>query len=169
MLTSCIERNSNKDDYEVTPDIGKLRREYVLSYNNPIEFESFHHGKDGESLIVYGKYYCLFDSGIVVPGKYNLDDTSKIFRTHNFAEDIAIISNGDTILRKTITKDDFNNILPDHLKRYAIIFDPKFEGYSSDTDMFDFVFSVSVPLTDVGQSMQLSLKRDGQIKIEQGD
>ena len=165
-MASCVDRNSDRDVDEVAPDLGKLRQEYILSYTKPIVFESFHYGKHGESLKVYGKYYCLFDSAIVVPGKYNLDDTTKLFRTHNFAEDVAIISNGDTILKRTITKGDFNGRLPEYLRKYAVLFEPKFEGYDSNTDMFDFFFSVSIPLTDVGQPMLLSLKRDGQVNLE---
>ncbi len=179
-LTSCGQatttqnENSIKDtstvaDDKVTPDLKKLRQEYVETYNKPIEFESTSKGKDGEKLKVLGKYYCLFDSAIVVPGKYNYDDTTKNFITHNFAEDIAIISNGDTILKKTITKRNFINDLPQYLRDYAVIFEPKFEGYDRDSDDFDFSFSISIPLTDVGQLMNLSIKRNGQVNIKKSD
>ncbi|CAN5766653.1 hypothetical protein BH10BAC2_BH10BAC2_31030 [soil metagenome] len=166
--TTNKNQNSNKDtssvaEEEVTPDIKKLRQEYVLDYNKSTEFESFHKGRSDERLKVLGKYYCLFDNAIVVPGKYNFDDTTKSFRTHNFAEDIVIISNGDTIIKRTITKKDFLDKLPQSLKDYAVIFEPKFDGYNSADDVFDFHFSVSIPLTDVGQLMSLSLKRNGQI------
>jgi hypothetical protein len=179
VLTSCgrTKQNKNQDSNsdtstvmdEVTPDLRKLRQEYILSYNKPMEFESFHRGKGDENLKVYGKYYCLFDSAIVVPGKYNLDDTTKNFRTHNFAEDVIIISNSDTILKKTITKKDFADKLSQYLKDYAVIFEPKFEGYDSNTDMFDFDFSVSIPLTDIGQPMILSLKRNGQVSVKDAE
>jgi hypothetical protein len=154
---------------EVTPDIKKLRKEYILSYKKPIEFESLNKGKGSEKIKIWGKYYCLFDNALVVPGKYNFDDTTKSFTTHNFAEDIVIISNSDTILKKTIRKKDFANKLPLYLKEYAVMFEPKFEGYDSNNDVFDFSFSVSIPLTDVGQLMMLSLKRDGHIEIKEAE
>jgi hypothetical protein len=179
VFTSCgqnttAKNQSNKDtitviDDPVTPDIRKLRKEYILSYNKPIEFESLHTGKQGERIKVLGKYYCLFDSAIVVPGKYNYDDTTKTFMTHNFAEDIIVVSNNDTILKKTITKNDFINQLPQYLKDYAVIFEPKFEGYDSTSDTFAFDFSVSIPLTDVGQLMILSLRRSGEITVKEGE
>lgn len=106
---------------------------------------------------------------MVVPGKYNFDDTTKSFTTHNFAEDLVIISNGDTILKRTITKNDFVNTLPSYLKDYAILFEPKFEGYDSSKDVFDFSFSVSIPLTDVGQLMFLSLRRNGQVFVKEAE
>ena len=163
---SCVEKDRDRGDTDVTSDIGQLRREYILTYDKPIEFESVHRGKDFEDLKAYGKYYCLFDSAILVPGKYNLDDTTKSFKTHNFAEEVIIISNGDTILQRTITKRDFHDKLPEYLKNYAVLFEPKFEGYSSSTDVFDFSFSISIPLTDVGLPMLLSLKRNGQINVD---
>lgn len=180
VLTSCDQPKKNRTqssdkgssaaiDEEVTPDIKKLRQAYILNYYKPIEFESFHKGRNDEKIKVWGKYYCLFDSAIVVPGKYNLDDTTKSFTTHNFAEDIAVISNGDTIVKKTITKKVFASKLPQYLKDYAVIFEPKFEGYDSDNDVFDFSFSVSIPLTDVGQLIILSLKRNGQIVIKESE
>jgi hypothetical protein len=175
-LASCGQTTTNKNqnftkdtaaitEEDVVPDIKKLRQDYILSYRKPIEFESFNKGKGGENLKVWGKYYCLFDNAIVVPGKYNFDDTAKSFTTHNFAEDIVITSNEDTILKKTITKKDFLDKLPQYLKDYAVLFEPKFEVYDSVRDVFDFSFSVSIPLTDVGQLMYLSLKRNGQITI----
>jgi hypothetical protein len=179
-FTSCGQTTTNKNqssikdtsviaDEEVTPDIKKLRQDYILSYSKPIEFESFNKGKEDEKLKVWGKYYCLFDNAIVVPGKYNFDDTTKSFTTHNFAEDIVITSNGDTIIKTTITKNDFLDKLPQYLRNYAVIFEPKFEGYDRDRDAFDFSFSVSIPITDVGQLMNLSLKRNGQITVRESE
>jgi len=179
-FTSCGQYATNKIEHstkdtsigiteEVTPDIKKLRQDYILRYRKPIEFQSFNKGKQDEKIKVCGKYYCLFDSAIIVPGKYNFDDTTKNFITHNFAEDVVLISNGDTVLKKTITKKDFMEKLPQYLKDYAVIYDPKFEGYDNDKDVFNFSFSVSIPLTDVGQLMNLSLKRNGQIFITKSE
>lgn len=178
-MTSCGQttddkQNSNKvtfvvSDEEVTPDIQKLRKDYILNYDRAIEFESFNKGRGSENIKVWGKYYCLFDSAVVVPGKYNFDDTTKSFTTHSFAEDLVVISNGDTILKRTITKNDFVNTLPSYLKDYAVLFEPKFEGYDSSKDVFDFSFSVSIPLTDVGQLMFLTLKRNGQVFVKEAE
>ena len=150
-------------------DLKKLRKEYILAYNKPIEFESYHKGKNGEKIKVYGKYYCLFDNGIVVPKKYNLDDTTKTFTTHNFAEDIAVMVNGDTVFKKTITKKIFADNLPNYLKDYAVILEPTFEGYDSDGDIFGFNFSISIPLTDVGEPRLLSIKKNGQMTVHSGE
>jgi hypothetical protein len=59
--------------------------------------------------------------------------------------------------------------LPQYLRNYAVIFEPKFEGYDRDRDAFDFSFSVSIPITDVGQLMNLSLKRNGQITVRESE
>ena len=142
-----------------------MREEYVLSYNKPVVFESGHKGKRGEKIKVIGKYYCLFDSSIVVPGKYNLDDTTKSFRTHNFAEDVTIVIDGDTTIRKTITKQLFTSTLPQYLKKYAVLHEPQFEGYDGESETFDFNFSISVPLSDVGEARKLTIRKDGTVKV----
>jgi len=154
---------SFSSDEEITPDINQLRKEYILSYNKPVEFENESKGKSGEKIRIIGKYYCLFDSTVIVPPKYNYDDKTKSFITHNFAEDILITSNGDTVIKQTITKDDFYSKLPAYLQAYAVIFEPKFEGYDNSNDEFNFSFSISIPLTDIGQEMDLHIKRNGQI------
>ncbi|MBS1589928.1 MAG: DUF4738 domain-containing protein [Bacteroidetes bacterium] len=179
VFASCKQTTTNKPQRsanetsditgEQTPDIKKLRQDYILSYSKPTAFESFNKGKEDEKLKVWGKYYCLFDNAIVVPGKYNFDDTTKNFTTHNFAEDIVITSNGDTIIKTTISKNDFRDKLPQYLKNHAVMFEPKFEGYDPDRDAFDFSFSVSIPLTDVGLLMNLSLKRNGQITVRESE
>jgi hypothetical protein len=151
---------------DVTPDIKNLRREYVQNYKKELKIDTVIKGKSDEKLEILGKYYCLFDNAIVVPGKYNFDDTTKSFRTHNFAENFVIISNGDTVIKKTITKKDFLVNLPQNLRDYAVIFEPNFEGYNSKKDDFEFDFSVSIPLSDVGQLMMLSLRRNGQVIIK---
>lgn len=148
-------------------DLAKLRKDYVLSYSKPIMFKSEHKGKDGERVEVIGKYYCLFDNGIAVPGKYNQDDTTKTFRTHNFAEDVIIIVKGDTSIRRTITKSDFESTLPKYLQRYAVLLEPRFEGYDSEAGVFDFNFSISIPLSDVGESRKLSILTDGTMKVQE--
>jgi hypothetical protein len=158
-----IDATQPPEDGEI--DLKNMRENYVLSYNNPIVFESEHKGKSGEKIIVIGKYYCLFDSSIIVPGKYNLDDTTKSFRTHNFAEDVTIIINGDTSIRKTITKKLLTSTLPQHLKEYAVLLEPQFEGYDDETETFDFNFSISVPLSDVGEARKLTIRKDGTAKV----
>ena len=45
----------------------------------------------------------------------------------------------------------------------SVIFEPKFERYDNSNDEFNFSFSISIPLTDIGQEMDLHIKRNGQI------
>lgn len=164
-VKSAVLTDTTQPAEEGDIDLKKMREDYVLSYNKPVVFESEHKGKRGEKINVIGKYYCLFDSSIIVPGKYNLDDTTKLFRTHNFAEDVTIVINGDTAIRKTITKQIFWGSLPQYLKDYAVLHEPQFERYDGENETFDFNFSISVPLSDIGEARKLTIQRDGTMKV----
>lgn len=152
------------DDQKKWPGIADIRRDYVNNYKSEKEFDSHDEGKPGEEIRVRIKYYCLFDNSIAIPGRYVWEDSTKDFTTHNYAADITIISNHDTIVRKTITKKDFTD-LPSYLEDYAVIFEPVFTGYNTSTDRFDFHFSISIPVTDVGESRKLSIERNGKVII----
>lgn len=148
-------------------DIGQLRQEYVSSYKNSVQLDTAIEGKKGERIRIHGKYHCLFDNAITVPGKYNFDDTTKEFRTHNFIQDLIIILNDDTILNKAVTKQLFVHTLPKYLQEYAVLSDATFEGYDSTRNAVLFNFSLSIPLTDVGEPRKLIVTRSGEINVSQ--
>ncbi len=150
---------------EVTPNITKLRQEYIEAYNKPKFFDSSFKGVGGEQLKVLCRYFCLFDSAIIIPKRYTYEDTTKSFITHSFAYEITILSNSDTILKRTVTKQDFAHLLPDYLRDYSVIFEPRFERNNSKRDAFDFSVSISIPITDVGRLYRFSIKRNGELIV----
>jgi len=87
--------------------IEAVRRNYERSYSRPTTFSGIDEGKPGEEIRIAGKYYCVLNNELSIPEKL-IPDNKQEFKTHEFATDIVIISNKDTILRKTITIKDFN-------------------------------------------------------------
>jgi hypothetical protein len=97
-------------------------------------------------------YYCLLDSALIVPMQYVEDYGILEFITNNYAADIKLFKNNDDeILDTSITKNDFINILkvPDPIK-YRLLFQPI---VSITTDSVAVNFSLSVPLTDIGEEV----------------
>lgn len=171
LIVSCGQNPENKEELSannVSPEdhsFGAIRQRYTQTYSSPIEFSGLDEGKKGEEIKVWGKYYCLFDKGIAIPKKYSQEEVKKDFITHNFAVDIVIISNNDTLIKQTITKKDFTDHLSSELSDYGVFSEPVFLGYDEKNDAFTFHFTISIPVTNIAVSRLLSIKRDGELII----
>ena len=144
------------------PDTKELRKEYISNYNKIEKIDTSFTDSEGKQIRVQTKYYCLFDSAIIVPKQYVWEDTTKNFTTHNFSQDIKIIIDNDTIFNKTITKADFADKLYPDLKKYAVLMFPNF-SYVKEKEIFDFGYSLSIPITDVGKGLGLRINKYGNI------
>jgi hypothetical protein len=146
--------------------IQAVRRNYERSYSQPTTYSGLDDGKPGEEIRIAGKYYCVLNDELSIPEKL-IPDNNQEFKTHQFATDIVIISNKDTIIRKTITVKDFKGNIPSNLSEYGVISEPIFIGYNEQTDQFDFHFKISIPLTNTAISRIASLKRNGALNIRE--
>jgi hypothetical protein len=144
--------------------IEAVRSNYERSYSQPTTFSGLDEGKPGEEIRIAGKYYCMVNNDLSIPEKL-IPDNKQGFKTHEFATDILIISNKDTILRKTITIDDFKGNIPSSLSEYGVLSEPVFIGYNEKTDQFDFHFGISIPLTNTAVSRIAGIKRNGELVI----
>jgi hypothetical protein len=171
-LSSCGEKpkttasfvNAGSDSSILS--IEAVRRNYERSYIQPTTFSGLDEGKRGEEIRIAGKYYCVLNSELSIPEKL-IPDNKQEFKTHEFATDILIISNRDTILRKTITVKDFNGNIPSNLSEYGVLSEPVFIGYNEKDDQFDFHFGISIPLTNIAVSRIAGIKRDGELVIRE--
>ena len=146
--------------------IEAVRRNYERSYTRPTTFSGLDEGKPGEEIRIAGKYYCMVNNELSIPEKL-VPGNKREFKTHGFATDIIIISNKDTILRKTITINDFNGNLPGNLSEYGVISEPVFIGYNDKSDQFDFHFGISIPLTNTAVSRIVGIRRNGELAIRE--
>jgi hypothetical protein len=146
--------------------IDAVRRNYERSYTQATTFSGLDEGKPGEEIRIAGKYYCVLNSVLTIPEKL-IPDNKQEFKTHEFATDILIISNRDTILGKTITVKDFKRNIPSNLAEYGVLSEPVFVGYNEKDDQFDFHFGISIPLTNTAVSRIAGIKRDGELVIRE--
>jgi hypothetical protein len=170
ILTSCGEKPkatasliNAKGDSSIL-SIEAVRRNYEKSYTQPTTFSGLDEGKPGEEIRIAGRYYCVLNNELSIPEKL-IPDNRQEFKTHQFATDILIISNKDTILQKTITVKDFKGNISSSLSEYGVMSEPVFLGYNEKTDQFDFHFRISIPLTNTAVSRIAGIKRNGELAI----
>lgn len=170
ILTSCREKpkvtadKSGGDSTILT--IEDVRRNYEATYNKSGSFTGLDEGKTGEEIRIAGKYYSLPEKDLAIPRKL-IPGGTQDFITRNFATDIFIISNNDTILKKTISARDFKGNLGSNLSEYGVIAEPVFLGYNEKNDQFDFHFGISIPLTNIAVSRIVGIKRNGELAIKE--
>lgn len=178
LLTSCGQRVENDTSLNTSivssttkqyveeeneePNTKELRKEYVSNYNEIENIDTLFKDSEGKQIHVQSKYFCLFDNAIVVPRQYVWEDTTKTFTTHNYYQHIQIVIDKDTIFNKTITKADFANKLSPELKKYAVLMYPNF-NYDKEKKVFEFGYSLTIPITDVGAGWTLIIDEKGSI------
>jgi hypothetical protein len=144
------------------PDTKQWRKEYISNYSFIEKMDTSFTDLEGKLIHVQTKYYCLFDNEIIIPKQYVWEDTTKTFTTHNYSQDIKIVIDKDTIFNKTITKADFEEKLYPELKKYAVLMFPNF-SYDKEKNLFQFGYSLSIPITDVGAGWRLLIYKKGNL------
>jgi len=159
-----IAKDQPEDD-DPEPTYDEVKADLLGTYNKVENIEkTVVDGKD--TLLLHCKYYCLHDSSLIIPANYDWSGKGKKeFITHNFASQIVLIKNKDTLLNKTFKKVDFKNALYAQLQKYAIMFSPDYGGYNKTKGEFAIDYSVSIPLTDVGVPAYIVIDKNGKYKV----
>jgi hypothetical protein len=105
-------------------------------------------------------HYNLRDT-FLIPAKFNRSSQRTDFVAHNSASHILITTNTDTLVNRLITKETFDSILPDDLRSYGVLQFPNFRAIDRSKQAFLVQFSVSIPLTDLGRGVELSIDTSG--------
>ena len=107
-------------------------------------------------------HFCTMDSGLIIPAKYNWDIQTD-FVTHNFESDLTLLEDGDIVFKKQIVKPDFDSILYQALRQYAILQSPRLE---LKRDSILVHYSISIPVTDVSIGATIKFDKNGNFLIE---
>jgi len=165
VIASTVAKNEPNDSTDVEPTFDEVKADLLSKYDK-IERIDTTIIVGGDSLHVHEKYYCLKDNKVIVPKRYLWGgDTTKDFVTHSFATQVVIMKNKDTIINKIFKKSDFNRVLNPEERKYAIIFDARFEGYYKQYDGIIFGYSITIPLTDIGVPAYIAVNKKGEYKI----
>jgi hypothetical protein len=109
---------------------------------------------------------CLHDSGVAVPIQYLKPYGLKEFVTHNFVSDILIKRNDSIIVNRVVSKNDFGKVEEGNLLKYGILVYPYIGKVNKDKQQITIAYSLSIPLTDVGQSVRAVVNRNGTIEFK---
>jgi len=150
-----------QDDYEEVD----FRKEFISLYQKPILIDTSFVDQAKTYEVIF-HHFSIMDNGLVVPAKYNFD-TNKDFVTHNFASDLTVLADKDTIFKNHITKSTFNNLLDTlgtPLKKYATLLYPTL---SIKNDSIQIHYSISIPVTDVGIGADIKFDKKGNYVVGQ--
>ena len=124
--------------------------------------------KEGKEIIrIKITHYCLRNSVLRISKEFNFaDENKKDFITHEFVSKVVVIKNSDTIFNRVIKKNDFNNILEKKLKNYATLLAPNISKINNQNGEIILHYSISIPVTDLGDSFYFIIKRNGSYSVQ---
>jgi len=122
--------------------------------------------RNNDTLKLHLKYYCLKNKSITVPKTYFSGDEKepKDFKTYDFASSILLTIHGNTVFDKVVKKSDFNAIITEDLRKYGSLRMPYIAPGSENTNQVILHYSVSIPVTDIGEGVNLIIDKDGKSK-----
>ena len=161
--TDTIDSTAIYDSLYGDPDPKDMRKQYVRDYAKSYKLDTTFRDVFGKPVHVLTNYYCLFDSAVTIPGRYVWEDTTKTFTTHNYAHDITIVRDHDTIFKRTITKADFADLVNPEWRSYSVLFDPPNFEYDTAKAVYRFGYSLTIPITDLGEGWSLLIDNNGRM------
>lgn len=152
--------SQERDEYNEEEDIKNLIRDMSQLCNNPVTKDTiFIIGNDTVSLVV--NHACTGDS-FSLPAKYLEPIKLDRFMAHSLKSDIIVKKNGVRVLDKRIEKEDFGSLVEGDLEKYAVLF---YTNIKRENDTVYIDYSLSVPLTDVGIGVRVSIQKDGSLRF----
>ena len=142
-------------------NIRRERADYISKYGRVELHDTTVIMSDGGRFRIQTKYFCLFDSAIVVPRQFVWDDSTSSFTTHNFVCKISISTGTQTIFERTVSKIDFVDFMSIERKKYAALVSGGFYQFNRDTKEFEFGFSITIPVTDLGGHYTMFVNQNG--------
>jgi hypothetical protein len=164
-IDAQMAEGARPESEEETPSPAEERERLSKSYNEVKKIDTILKAGN-DSLHLQLKYYCIKDSTLVIPKKYVFGEKSpKDFITHDFASEIVITQNGQTIFNKTIRKGNFNSVITDQLKSYGILMKPYLSTTNGDKDQVVLDYSISIPGSEIGTGVSLTINKKGDYKV----
>lgn len=159
--TTAID-TTEPDSSFLNTDQAELRKEFIASCLQPVTADSFF-TSNGITYKVSFRHFCISDSSLIVPARYNFD-TGKPFSTHPHASELVITKETDTVVYKKITSAMFSKLADEPLKKFGTLVYPQF---TISEDSIRLRYSYIIPVTDVGLGVGIVFNKYGAYKIEE--
>ncbi len=157
-----IVSGANISDHEVVPELSQVMADYEKSTRDTLKVDTTLQ-RGSRSVHISFRHYALNDSALHIPDRYTELYKIKDYVTHNFVSSLTIVSDGVKVLDTVIRKELFNYRLQPVLKEYAVLFAPNV--YFRE-DGIKLQYSISIPLTDVGEGHVLLCSYTGELDVE---
>lgn len=153
---------TDEDDF-IEPQYDEMKAEFLATYDKVQKIDSVFTFRSGQAYNLSLTYYCLKDSSVILPARYNWSGREEIFPTHPFVCEYKMSRAGETLAKGVIQKQTFSAQLDSALQAYGVL---QYPHLSFNENRVEMAFSISVPLTDVGVGVTAYLQEDGLLKIE---
>lgn len=130
------------------------RAEYEAHYDMRVGSQDTFLTQEDQLLIVDVELYCLFDNGLLVPGRYVLEDTTRSFATHHYAQNIVVRNGSKTVFSRTLTAEDFADLLPAEIEAYGTLTDYEMPVYDAAAGQIQLSTTVAIPITEIGKRIR---------------
>lgn len=152
-----VKSKAHTEDFlmEDTTELQNIYNTYINHYYDTIRIDTTVIRHDSIIKIDFC-HYCLFDSALTVPEKYIEFYKIGSFVTHNLVSTLKVKIGNTNVLDTLITKQMFNERLPDHLRNYGILVYSDFQ-----LDSLGFIkiqYNMVIPLTDLGEFITYTYK-----------
>jgi len=178
-LTSCNQNtkikieekeiiNVNIEDDE-NPNKGITFENLLKEYNSNLDNHKLDTIKLKDGFLVIHQYVALKDTAYIYPKNSIWDDNYKdlSIAIRDFEHIIKLKRNDVLLFNKSITKELFTDILKSdsNLLKKSIMLHPYFREYDSTNSSVNFGYSFTIPFSDVGIGVGVSIDLKGNIKV----
>ena len=153
---SVLSSDEPEGDANVGPSLAEVRAEWIAGYNKTFVFDTSFIYLDSPYSFSF-RHYCLFDSAIVVPALYDLEN-DKPFLTHHFNSSLILRKGRDTIAAFIVGAEDFRAFADSTLSAFGVL---SYPDILVQNDTIRIGYSLSIPVTDVGKHVTLYLSLEG--------
>ncbi|WP_040626188.1 hypothetical protein [Mucilaginibacter paludis] len=141
-----------------TPSISSILDDVRKSYKDTVKVDTTFLINRDNKMTVKLRHYCTYDNKINLPARYlKIYNLSK-FQTHDFISALEVTINSRVVFKGLIKKEDFEKLLDDELKKYAVLMSP---NVKLSNNILSIQYSLSVPLSDVGKVFTMKIDTSG--------
>lgn len=159
ILFYCLSCNSIpvKNTDAATTELDEAVKDLYDSYSRKVEIDT---SIPGNIHIVFSNY-CLHDSSLIIPGKFVSMYGMKELVTHTFQSSLKIQPNNIKTVDTLINKSFFDLSKLETLNKYGVL---SYDHINISDDHLDVLYTIGVPLTDLGANVVLHCYYSGELK-----